>query len=108
VLEDGMTKKSTAEKKLEELREVKQALYEKERDIDKLLGTGGSFITAIDNMESLAVKRTAESIGVEVEALEWFIYENNWGARKFECSRDGKKMVKMDSIKAFLKFEGIK
>jgi hypothetical protein len=92
--------------KLKRLKDAHSKLYS---TLDKFCDLGmafdGPLPDAVHSIESVAIAATAESVGVSVESLEWFIYDNQWGKRKRVCCYPGKEDVVIDSIKAFLKFE---
>lgn len=43
---------------------------------------------------------------MEEEVLDWFVRENRFGAAEHVCEKDGVETV-IDSIDAFLRFEGV-
>lgn len=99
----------TAKQKLERLQSAHKNLHETLDSFFKMLGhfTDGPFSDAIFGMERAAIQATADSIGVEFDVLEWFIYENKWGNDKIHCQRDNGERVVIDSIDSFLQFEGV-
>ena len=100
-------KQLTPKEKLTRLQKAHDQLRRLEREISKMLGDlEGPYTDAISEMESVAMRATAESIGIEYEALEWMVWENDWGRHKSKCWDSKDRGMVIDSIEAFLKFEG--
>jgi len=98
----------TAKEKIEHL---KSAIEDCDKVYDTLRDVLGAspetpLFYAISRLQYVAIRATAESIGLEIEALEWFVLENEFGSKGFVCGKDGKEVV-VDSIDAFLHFEGV-
>lgn len=97
----------TPQGRLEEL----QAAYRKADNIfDALEKLGaitieGPLASVMYDSLALASKATSEVIGLEYGALEWFIWENEWGKKGLTASKEDGNKVVIDSIEAFLKFE---
>lgn len=102
-------KGSLPQQKLEKLQAAHESLHSLYKSLQDIVGItfDGPLPDAIWGMANIAVAATAENIGVQVEALEWFVYENEFGKRKHTCALPGQEPVVIDSIEAFLKFEGV-
>lgn len=98
----------TAKEKIERM---KQAFEDCDKVIDAIddavgISPEAPLFTAISRLQNITVRATAESIGMEEEVLDWFVRENNFGATRHVCEKDGVETV-IDSIDAFLQFEGV-
>ena len=98
----------TAKEKIERLEKAYKDCDKVLDSLDDVVGIGyeAPLFTAISRLQNVAIRATAESIGLEVEALDWFVFENKFGSKGFVCGKDGKDVV-VDSIDAFLHFEGV-
>lgn len=98
----------TAKEKIERM---KQAFEDCDKALNILESAVGIILESplyktISRLQDVTVIATADSIGIETEALDWFVYENNFGATGHVCEKDGVETV-IDSIDAFLQFEGV-
>ncbi len=98
----------TAKEKIECLKKAFEDCDKILDAIDDVVGISpeAPLFRSICRLQNITVRATAESIGMEPEALDWFVYENRFGAKKFKCGKDGVETV-IDSIDAFLQFEGV-
>ena len=72
----------TAKEKIECLKKVFED-YDKILDaIDDVVGISpeAPLYEAISRLQNIAVRATAESIGMDPEVLDWFVIENSFGA----------------------------
>lgn len=98
----------TAKEKIECLKKAFEDCDKVLDAIDDAIGIRpeAPLFTAISRLQNITVRATAESIGIEPEVLDWFVIENSFGATGHVCVKDGVEAV-IDSIDAFLKFEGV-
>lgn len=98
----------TAKEKIECLKKAFEDCDKVLDAIDDAVGISpeAPLFTSISRLQNIAVRATAESIGMEEEVLDWFVYENRFGATEHVCEKDGVEVV-IDSIDAFLQFEGV-
>ena len=62
------------------------------------------FLQMDDNFNNY-VRMVSLATGINLEALNWFIWENNCGQKKFECSKPNGKCVAIKDAKTFVEFE---
>jgi len=98
----------TAKEKIECLKKAFEDCDKVLDAIDDAVGISpeAPLFTAISRLQNITVRATAESIGMEPEALDWFVIENRFGATGHVCVKGGVEVV-VDSIDAFLQFEGV-
>jgi hypothetical protein len=97
---------------IEKIERLKAALDEHDRIFEVLnktigLDIDGALSNAMFAVCNVAVVATAESVGVDPGSLDWFVFENHFGAKKHKCQRPNCEPVIIDSIGAFLKFEEV-
>jgi hypothetical protein len=61
-------------------------------------------IDSITDLFTMIRYHICERYGIELDAMDWFIFEDDWGAKGYDCQRNDKKM-KIKSISDFWKFE---
>jgi hypothetical protein len=94
---------------IKEMEELKDLLDRRDKEID-LLEERGFYIEApIFNItwefESMLLKLISQKYDINVEALGWFIADNEWGKKEYACSRENCKDVKICNASDFWDFE---
>jgi len=87
----------------------KEAIHMHENDIESAIGVhvdcdAGVFRTMWSFLDRY-IDLTAEQTGIDMHALNWFVFENNCGKNKMSSAWPGKEMRVIDSIDAFLDFQ---
>ena len=94
-------------KVIEDLCNVLKQVQELENQLDKVVGCHSDallFVT-IDNVSNLLIEQAAQLAQIPTEAILWFIYENDMGARGFAArNEDGLSFV-ISNIEEFVRFE---
>jgi uncharacterized protein Usg len=95
---------------IKDMTEFKALHDEMEVELIKLSRVGFDLIEApishkIEKAESLIQQYICRRYEIELEVLEWFIYENNWGENGYECSQNGSRAKKIKTFSDFWNFE---
>ena len=67
--------------------------------------TEAPVIDAADRITCFAVDLLADKYDIDRDAMDWFVWENNFGKSKLTCSWPGEKERKIKTASAFWKFE---
>ena len=67
--------------------------------------TEAHVIDAADWIVSFAVDLLADKYDIDREAMDWFVWENNFGKSGLTCSWPGEKERKIKTASAFWRFE---
>lgn len=95
---------------IKDMKEFK-ALHDKaENEITNLSKVGFDLLNApilfiIDELKLMLRCHICRQYGLEIEALDWFVYENNWGENGYECSQNGSRAKKIKTFSDFWNFE---
>jgi len=87
----------------------KESIQIHEEEIAKSLGVqidcdAGVFKTMWTFLDR-HIDLVAEQTGIDIQALNWFVFENDCGKNKKSSAWPGKEMRVIDSIDAFLDFQ---
>lgn len=95
--------------KIERLREAMAGIETVLDILDDQVGLDpeGPLHSAIAQLIAVATLATAESVGVDREAFDWFVFESHFGREALACQRPGGEEVVIDGIESFLAFEGV-
>lgn len=82
-----------------------ECVREYENGVAKLFGTypDGGLYSAIEEMITAYTELVAETIGTDLELLEWFLYDNECGAKGLQAGIDNN-MTEITSVEDFLQF----
>jgi len=70
-----------------------------------LIDPESPLFTRIDDNFNNYVRMVYLATGINLDALNWFIWENDCGQKKFECSKIDGKSVAIKNAKTFVDFE---
>lgn len=111
-LKGNLALKTTREQKrkyLEIIAGQKANIHTYGDEIEKAFGATLNYDVGIfkDMSRSLQnyVELVAEHTGIHIDALAWFVYENDCGKNKMSSAWLGQEMRVIDSIDAFLDFQ---
>lgn len=80
-----MTRKAK-EELLTELCDSLREVRRRGREMYSLVGYDGTLSTAVGGLESTAIAAVSHAIGDKGEWVEWFVYENDFGAKGMEAA----------------------
>jgi len=94
---------------LELLNEFYELYIELNNQINKLgelFGSidDGTLTDSIFKLQDFVIEVISKKTGIELEWLDWFIFENNWGKNELVCSINKKDYI-INSIEKFIDFE---
>ena len=70
-----------------------------------LIDPESPLLTRIDDNFNNYVRMVSMATGINLDALNWFIWENDCGKYKFKCSKLNGKGVSIKDAKTFVDFE---
>ena len=70
-----------------------------------LIDPESPLFTRIDDNFNNYVRMVSLATGINLDALNWFIWEDDCGQKKFECSKFNGKGIAIKDAKTFVDFE---
>lgn len=94
-------------KVIEDLCNVLKQVQELESQLDKVVGYNSDALlfATIDNAANLLIEQAAQLAQIHLDALLWFIYENDMGARGFAAHNEDGLSFTISNIEEFVRFE---
>ena len=94
-------------KVIEDLCGALKQVEELENQLDKVVGfhSDALLFVTLYNASDLLIEQAAQLAQIHLDALLWFIYENDMGAREFAAHNEDGLSFTISNVEEFVRFE---
>lgn len=94
-------------KVIEDLCSAIKQIEDLENQLDKVVGSHSDALLSVtlDNVSNLLIEQAAQLAQIHLDALLWFIYENDMGAREYVAHNEDGLSFTISNVEEFVRFE---